>query len=206
MPSLTLPKLNQKLEYMTMQAETIKPQTISLRFLLLGLATFLTLTTPRPALAQNTPQNPPTNNNNVPTRSYTGLGGNIGLGGDSTALGEGGFSLVGRTAIVRNISLHTSTVFTGDSVGTFALTFGVPIFASAGDRLELLYPFVGGGIAVEDFFGDFDTDGLVTAGVDVPILERVTATARINLGFAEDDTDVGLLLGVGYNFSIFELF
>ena len=149
-------------------------------------------------------QDKQTKDNQIPTRSYIGLGGNIGLGGDDTALGDGGFSLVGRTAFTENISLHTSTVFGGDNVGAFALTFGVPIYSS--DRkLELLYPFAGGGIAVEDFFGDFEVDGLVTAGIDVPILERVTATVRLNLGFAEDDTDVGLLLGVGYNFSILEL-
>ena len=138
----------------------------------------------------------------IPTRSYGGLGGNIGLGGEDTALGDGGFSLVGRTAFTKNISLHSSTVFGDDNVGAFALTFGIPIYSSERE-LELVYPFVGGGIAVEDFFGDFEVDGLITTGVDVPILERVTGTVRLNLGFAEDDTDVGLILGVGYNFSIF---
>lgn len=140
----------------------------------------------------------------VPTRSYTGIGGNIGLGGDSTALGDGGFSLLGRTAITDNLSLHTSSVFGDDNVSAFALTFGVPIYKSNRD-LELIYPFVGGGVAVEDLFGDFRVDGLVTTGVDVPILRRLTGTVRLNLGFAEDDTDIGLVLGVGYNFSIFEL-
>ena len=139
------------------------------------------------------------------TRSYLGLGGNIGIESEETALGDGGFSLVGRTAFTKNISLHSSTVFGDDNVSAFALTFGVPIFKSATSDLELVYPFVGGGIAIEDLFGDFNVDGLVTTGVDVPILERVTGTARLNLGFAEDDPDVGLLLGVGYNFSLFDL-
>lgn len=141
----------------------------------------------------------------IPTRSYIGIGGNIGLGGESTSLGDGGFSLLGRTAITDNISLHTSSVFGDDGVSAFALTLGIPVYK--GDRdLELFYPFVGGGIAVEDFFGDFSVDALVTTGVDVPILRRLTGTVRLNFGFAEDDTDIGLLLGVGYNFSIFELF
>lgn len=141
----------------------------------------------------------------IPTRSYIGIGGNIGLGGESTSLGDGGFSLLGRTAITDNISLHTSSVFSDDGVSAFALTFGVPIYKSGRD-LELVYPFVGGGIAVEDFFGDFNVNALVTTGVDVPILRRLTGTVRLNFGFAEDDTDIGLLLGVGYNFSVFELF
>lgn len=185
---------------MSMPSVTIKQKKLQNAFFLLLP---LTLITPSLALAQTNSQAPPPAK--IPTRSYAGLGGNIGLGGDSTALGEGGFSLVGRTAITKNISLHSSTVFSSDNVSSFALTFGVPIYKSSRD-LELVYPFIGGGIAIEDLFSDFDTDGLVTAGVDVPIIERVTATARINLGFAEDDTDVGLLLGVGYNFSIFELF
>lgn len=173
-------------------------------FLLLGLTAFLLGEHQQSASAQTEPNDQ--QKADIPTRSYAGLGGNIGLGGDSTALGDGAFSLVGRTAFTKNISLHTSTMFASDSVGAFALTFGIPIFRSSGEPLELLYPFVGGGIAIEDFFGDFETDGLVTVGIDVPLAERITTTARLNLGFAEDDTDVGLLLGVGYNFSILDLF
>ena len=174
-------------------------------FLLLSVfwgTAWLILETTHPVLAQTDEEE---REEETPTRSYAGLGGNIGLGGESTALGDGGFSLVGRTAFTENISLHSSTVFGDDNVGAFALTFGVPISRSSTRELELFYPFVGGGIAVEDFFGDFEVDGLITTGVDVPILERVVGTVRINVGLAEDDTDVGLLLGVGYNFSIFEL-
>jgi hypothetical protein len=40
---------------------------------------------------------------------------------------------------------------------------------------------------------------LLTGGVDVPVSRRVTATAGVNVGFI-DRTDVGLLLGVGYNY------
>ncbi|MEM6613825.1 MAG: hypothetical protein AAF652_16515 [Cyanobacteria bacterium P01_C01_bin.72] len=141
----------------------------------------------------------------IPTRSYIGIGGNIGLSGDSTPFGDSGFSLLGRTAITDNISLHTSSVFRDDGVSAFALTFGVPISQSGRD-LELVYPFVGSGIAVEDLFGDFEVNALVTTGVDVPILRRLTGTVRLNFDFAEDDTNIGLLIGVGYNFSIFELF
>ncbi|MEM7590020.1 MAG: hypothetical protein AAF383_00595 [Cyanobacteria bacterium P01_A01_bin.83] len=183
-----------------MQSTAIKKSFISL---LLGLTTILILKGSRPASAQTNQRG---NRANIPSRSYLGIGGNIGIDSESTTLGDGGFSLVGRTVITKNISLHTSTIFSNDSVSTFAVTFGIPIFKSSNDQLELLYPFVGGGIAVENIFSDFDTDGLVTAGVDVPIIKRITATARLNVGLSDDDTDVGLLLGVGYNFSIFELF
>ena len=171
----------------------------------LAISGIVAIAQPAPAQTNTDTENENKDEDEIPTRSYVGLGGNIGISGEETVLGDGGFSLVGRAAFTQNISLHTSTVFGDDNVGTFALTFGIPIYKSSASKLEMIYPFVGGGIAVEDFFGDFEVDGLVTTGLDVPILERVTGTVRLNLGFAEDDTDVGLLLGVGYNFSIFEL-
>ena len=39
-----------------------------------------------------------------------------------------------------------------------------------------------------------------------PITERIVGTARLGVSFPEDETDVGLTLGVGYRFSIFDLF
>jgi hypothetical protein len=38
--------------------------------------------------------------------------------------------------------------------------------------------------------------------MDVPLNSRLTATAAVNAGFF-DKTDVGILLGVGYNFTGF---
>ncbi len=140
-----------------------------------------------------------------PTRSYTGLGGTIGISGDSTLLGEGGFSLVGRTAFNDNFSLHTSSIFKDDGLTLLAITFGIPIKNDSSER-ELFFPFAGGGIAIEDLFDDFEVDGLITAGVDVPIWQKIVGTVRLNVSFPEDDTDIGLVLGVGYNFSIFDLF
>ena len=178
-------------------------------FLLLCLfieTAFMILKTAHTVLAQtNEDTEAKKQEEDKPTRSYIGLGGNIGISGSETALGNGGFSLVGKTAITKNISLHTSNIFGDNDISTFALTFGVPVFKSFTRDLQFIYPFVGGGIAIEDFFGDFNVDGLVTTGVDIPILPRVTGTVRLNLGFGEDDTDVGLLLGVGYNFSLFDL-
>jgi len=44
-----------------------------------------------------------------------------------------------------------------------------------------------------------NTAVLVTGGIDVPLNSSLTATASVNAGFF-DKTDVGVLLGVGYNF------
>jgi hypothetical protein len=42
----------------------------------------------------------------------------------------------------------------------------------------------------------------VTGGVDVPLNRQFTASASVNAGFF-DQTDVGFLIGVGYNFNGF---
>lgn len=139
-----------------------------------------------------------------PTRSYTGLGGTIGISGDATPLGEGGFSLIGRTAFTNNFSLHTSSIFQDDGLSLFAITFGIPIKNNFSERE--LFPFVGAGVAIEDLFGDFEADALITTGVDIPIGKKFVGTVRFNVTFPEDDTDLGLTLGIGYNFSIFDLF
>ena len=137
-----------------------------------------------------------------PSSSYTGLGGVIGINGDDTALGEGGFSILGRNAFGKNLSLHNSTIIQDDSLTLLAITYGIPIQNSTSER-ELFFPFIGGGIAMEDIFGDFDVDPLITTGVDVPIAKSLVGTVRVNAVFSEDDTDVGLLLGVGFRGRIF---
>ncbi|MEO1401290.1 MAG: hypothetical protein AAFV72_08535 [Cyanobacteria bacterium J06635_1] len=127
--------------------------------------------------------------------NYFGVGGTIGLSDDGgTDLGDGGFSLVGRFSITDNISIHSASVISGDSVASFALTGGAPIRNQATGR-TLLYPFLGAGIAIET--DDFDVDPLVSGGVDVPITDLVTGTARVNASFGGDGTDIGLVLGVG---------
>ncbi|WP_019508406.1 hypothetical protein [Pleurocapsa sp. PCC 7319] len=128
--------------------------------------------------------------------SYYGLGGNIGLGGDATAVGDGAFALLGKNAFSSNLAIHSGFLFGDDNVILASLTYGVPIKIKS---YEVLYPFLGGGVLIEDLFSDFDLGGLVTGGVDVLITNQITGTARLNLGFADSDTDVGLLLGIGLN-------
>ncbi|MEA5616612.1 hypothetical protein VB711_01985 [Cronbergia sp. UHCC 0137] len=41
----------------------------------------------------------------------------------------------------------------------------------------------------------------VTGGVDVPVSSALTGTVRLNVGFpSEKKADMGVLLGIGYNF------
>lgn len=134
--------------------------------------------------------------------NYNGIGGTIGLSdGGGTALGEGGFSTVGRFSLTNNLSVHTASVLGGDNIFSLALTGGAPIKSQETGR-TLIYPFLGAGIAAET--DDFDIDPLVSGGVDVPINDLITGTARVNASFGNDGTDVGIVLGVGVD--LFELF
>ena len=143
----------------------------------------------QPALAQTDEDGP------KDKRSYIGIGGNIGLNGEESALGEGGFSIVSRTRIIEYLSLRNSTVFGDDTASMFALTGEIPLTNASGDITAV--PFLGAGIWLHG-----EVDPLISAGVDVPPGQDFTLTNRVNFGF-DDDTDIGLTIGIGYNFELF---
>ena len=163
----------------------------------------------RPSIAQSCPtdevtgceaditaQAAPEEESERPRRlNYVGLGGTVGLSDDGeTELGNGGFSIMSRTSFTDLLALHTASVIGGDGYSTFALTGSYPVGSPDTERPAVV-PFAGAGLGVE--FEDFDVDPMVTAGVDIPITDSVTGTARVNANFGEDGTDIGVVLGVG---------
>ncbi|WP_052672280.1 hypothetical protein [Aliterella atlantica] len=129
--------------------------------------------------------------------SYIGVGGNIGLGGE-TGIGEGSFSVISKIGLTNNISVRPTALF-GDNVSILlpvTLDFA-PTDVEVGPYS--IAPYVGAGALIST--GDnSDVGVLITGGIDVPITSQFTATAGVNVGFV-GDTDVGILIGVGYNFS-----
>lgn len=127
---------------------------------------------------------------------YLGIGGAVGLSDEGeTATGEGGFSLVGRTPLTENLSIHTASILSDEGSLSIALTGGAPIRDPSTGRTRI-FPFLGAGISIET--EDFDTvDPLATGGIDIPLTPTVTGTARLNATFADEGTDIGLILGVG---------
>ena len=120
--------------------------------------------------------------------NYIGIGGAIGLIDDGeTALGDGGFSILGRFAFTNNFSVHTSAILNRNDLLSAAITYSKPI--------TILYPFVGIGISADT--DDFEINPEITAGVDLLINSFLTGTARVNGNF---DDEAGLLLGVGIIF------
>jgi hypothetical protein len=142
--------------------------------------------------------------------SYIGVAGNVGIGGDS-ALGEDvSFTVISKIGLTNSISARPSIVIDDDPVILIPITYDFSIrSADAFEDTLSVAPYIGGGIGIstggdeDDGDDDEDNDGdvgvLLTGGVDVPLGDRFTGTAAVNVGFF-DDTEVGLIVGVGYNF------
>ncbi|MEH2455499.1 hypothetical protein [Nostoc sp.] len=135
--------------------------------------------------------------------SYIGVAANIGLSGDAdSSLADGNFAVVSKIGLTNSISVRPSAVFGDNTTILLPITYDFS-FKSADAFSEPLaiapYIGVGGAYKTGD---DSQFAFLVTGGIDVPLTPQFTATAAVNAGFF-DKTDVGLLLGVGYNFTGF---
>lgn len=161
-----------------------------------------TPTTPSTQTPPSDGSNPPFNDVDPGTAtrsgsSYIGVGGNIGIGGD-TGIGEGSFSVISKVGLTRNFSARPSVMFGDNTTILLPITVDFPSQNVEATRFSVA-PYVGGG-AVISTGDDSEVGVLLTGGIDVPINSQFTATAGVNVGFV-GDTDVGLILGVGYNFS-----
>ncbi|MFM7406613.1 MAG: hypothetical protein ACKO3K_08115 [Cuspidothrix sp.] len=134
--------------------------------------------------------------------SYIGVGANIGITGNSSALGDANFTVISKVAFTRSLSIRPSVIIGDDTTILAPITYDFTL--QSGDPFAeplAIAPYVGVGAAIKT--GDkSETALLVTGGIDVPLNNRFTATASVNAGFF-DQTDVGVILGVGYNFSGF---
>ncbi len=131
--------------------------------------------------------------------SYIGVGGNIGLGGNTT-LSEGSFAVISKIGLSNNFSVRPSALISDNTVFLVPLTLDFPSepVTEGGVQQINVAPYIGAGAAIST--GDDSTVGfLLSGGVDVPVSNQITANAGVNVGFI-DETEVGLQLGVGYNF------
>lgn len=143
--------------------------------------------------------------------SYVGVGANIGLSGD-TALGDGNFTIISKIGLTRALALRPSVILGDDAMFLLPLTYEFSIRqAEALEEALRIAPYVGAGVII--YTGDDDDDAndedggiglLLTGGVDIPLSRQFTANAGLNVGIG-DETDIGLSVGVGYNFGAFGL-
>lgn len=127
--------------------------------------------------------------------SYIGIGGNIGLSGD-TSVGDGAFAVLSKIGLTDYLSARPSALIEDDAMFLLPVTFDFSQDEVPNVEFSIA-PYLGGGIAIST--GQDDTVGaLISGGLDIPLSSEFTANAGANVSFI-DDTDVGLLLGVGYN-------
>ncbi|MDX2099110.1 MAG: hypothetical protein SFW36_15135 [Leptolyngbyaceae cyanobacterium bins.59] len=132
--------------------------------------------------------------------SYLGIAANVGIAGNSSDLGRTSFTVISKLGLTNTISFRPTLMFNQTSTILLPITFDFPIQGvEAADRSFRISPFVGGG-AVINTGSDTRVGGLITAGLDVPINREFTAVAAVNVGFLRN-TDVGLILGIAYNFN-----
>lgn len=138
-----------------------------------------------------------------PDENYIGVGLNIGLEGE-TALGDSEtIALFGRVKLARRFSLRPSVVIDDNATISFPATFDIPL-SGGGNNLLPKAPvelFVGAGpLFTLDDDGDNEIGVASLAGVDVPFLNRFTASANLIVGFSDDDVDLGTILGIAFRF------
>ncbi|MCG6133893.1 MAG: S-layer homology domain-containing protein [Nostoc sp. LLA-1] len=154
--------------------------------------------TQQPPAAQPTPGVAP----GTATRggsSYIGAAGNIGISGNGT-LSESNYAIISKIGLTNTISVRPSVIFGGDTLFLVPVTldFSPRTTDALGGQQFAISPYLGAGVAIETGGGS-DVGLLLTGGVDVPLGDRFTVTGGVNAAFL-DRTDVGLLLGIGYNF------
>jgi hypothetical protein len=155
------------------------------------------------ALMAQTPAEPTQVAQIVPGRrtrsgpSYIGVAGNIGLTGE-TAMSRGNFAVISKIGLTPNFSVRPGAIIGDDTVFLLPVTADFPIRRAPGGADFGLAPYVGGGLAISTG-DDSEVGGLITGGIDVPVATRLTANGSVNVGFLED-TEVSIILGLGYTF------
>lgn len=134
--------------------------------------------------------------------SYLGVAANFGLTGDS-ALGDGtNVAVFSKIGLLNYLSVRPTVVIIDDPAVLIPITydFNLRTREALGETVSIV-PYLGGGIGIKT--GEDSSVGfLLTGGLDVPLGSQFTANAAVNALFG-DDTDVGISVGVGYNFGGF---
>jgi hypothetical protein len=132
--------------------------------------------------------------------SYIGIGGAIGVNGNTTSLGSGGLTVVSKLRFTDNLSLHDATVLFGRDAATSMIILSADFPIRNSEGRTIVAPFIGGGTQLRYAEGLFVSPA-ISGGVDIPMSSNFTGTVRLNAGFPSNrSADVGLIIGAGYSF------
>jgi hypothetical protein len=128
--------------------------------------------------------------------SYLGVGLNFGLTGSGN-LGDRSFVVLSKLGLTETISVRPSVFILGDFVSILIpVTYDFEPQQPFGDFK--FSPYIGAGLAI-DAGSNSSYGPLITAGVDIPLSSVFTINVAANLAFLRN-TDLGLVVGIGYNF------
>lgn len=135
--------------------------------------------------------------------SYVGLGVNVGLSGD-TGLGDASLMIISKIGLTNSLALRPGVILGDDPLILLPVTYEFSIRrAEALEEALRIAPYIGAGVTISTAEDD-DIGLLLTGGIDVPLSSQFTANAGLNVGIASE-TDIGLSVGIGYNFGGFGL-
>lgn len=143
--------------------------------------------------------------NTASTYSYIGIGGNIGLSDDSrdnspeSPLGRGSFVINGKIGLTPNLSIRPAAVINSDADILVPITYDFRIPGRDPFEVSPFVPYAGAGVMVSTQ-RDNNVGFLLSGGVDYRISPEWTANGSLNLGFLEQQTNIGLILTIGYTF------
>jgi len=132
--------------------------------------------------------------------SYISLGGNFGLIDDGkTELSDTAFVINSKIGLANYLSIRPAALLGDRATFLVPLTYDLAIGGSDPFRPATFVPYLGGGFLLTTHDGS-NFGPLVSGGMDIRVSESMVINAGLNAGFLRDETELGILLGVGYIF------
>lgn len=136
---------------------------------------------------------------NMDKYSYIGVAGNLGLSDTDRSVADDGIAAISKISILKNVSARPGVIFGNDAAFMIPVTYDFNLRGNDPLIPNSVTPYLGGGVVI-DSGDEGETDFLATGGVDYRFSKNWVGNAGVNVGFAEEDTDIGIQVGVGYVF------
>ena len=133
--------------------------------------------------------------------AYIGVGGNIGIDGD-TPIGDFAGVVFSRIPLITNLSLRPSVLISDEAAFLIPLTYDFVLPGETPYAPKPYVPYVGAGLALSTEEND-NVGFLFSTGLDWHLSEKWLGNVQLNVGAIDEDNgiDLGLRFGVGYKLS-----
>ncbi|MDB9311978.1 hypothetical protein PN462_02610 [Spirulina sp. CS-785/01] len=137
--------------------------------------------------------------------SYIGGGVNLGFSDNGSDLADTAFMVNSKIGLSSTFSLRPAILFGDSATILVPVTYDFAIKGPDPFEAATLYPFIGGGVifTTEDDEEEIATNNIgpmLSGGVDYRLTDKIVLNSSVNLGFLNDEAELGWLLGIGYQF------